>query len=80
VVRQDAHVQHVRVRQDQVRALTDRAALLARRVAVVDRVAQERRPQLVQLACLVLGERLRRVDVDRARARVARERVRAPAG
>ena len=40
VVRQHAHVQHVRVREDQVRALADRAALLARRVAVVDRVAQ----------------------------------------
>ena len=40
VVRQHAHVEHVRVREDQVRALADGAALLARRVAVVDRVAQ----------------------------------------
>ena len=42
VVGQHAHVQHVRVGQDQVGALADRPALLARRVAVVDRVAQER--------------------------------------
>ena len=40
VVRQDADVEHVRVREDQVRALPDRAPLLARRVAVVDGLAQ----------------------------------------
>ena len=41
VVGQHAHVQHVGVGEDQVRALADRAPLLARGVAVVDRVAQE---------------------------------------
>jgi hypothetical protein len=40
VVREHAHVEHVRVREDQVRALADRAALLARGVAVVDGVAE----------------------------------------
>jgi hypothetical protein len=75
VVWQHAHVEHVRVGQDQVRALADGAALLARRVPVVDRVAQERRAQLVQLARLVLRERLGRVDVDRPRPRIARQRV-----
>ena len=76
VVGQHPHVQHVRVGEDQVRALADRAPLLARRVAVVDRVAQERAPpKLVQLARLVLGERLGRVEVERARPRVGGERV-----
>ena len=80
VVGQDADVEHVGVREDQVRAPADRAALLLRRVAVVDRVAQERGAQLVELARLVLGERLRR-DRGRARARGGRARAcRARAG
>ncbi len=40
VVGQDPDVEHVGVREDEVRALADRRALLARRVAVVDRRAQ----------------------------------------
>ena len=75
VVGEHAHVEHVGVREDQVRAAADRGALLLRRVAVVDRVAQELRAQARQRARLVLGERLRRVEVERARAGIARERV-----
>ena len=41
VVGQHPHVEHVRVREDEVRAPADRGALLLRRVAVVDRLAQE---------------------------------------
>ena len=45
VVRQDADVEHVRVREDEVRPLADLPAALARRVAVVDRG-----PQALELA------------------------------
>jgi hypothetical protein len=81
-------VEHVRVREDQVRALADRAALLTGRVAVVDRVAQEVASELRELARLVLGERLGRVEVEGARGGIGRqgvehgqvERERLPAG
>ena len=43
------------------------APLLARGVAVVDRVAQEAAAELRELAGLVLGQRLGRVEVERAR-------------
>ena len=75
VVGQDADVEHVGVGQDQVRAAADRRALLARRVAVVDRVPQAARSDLGQLARLVLGERLGRIEVDRAGGVVAGDRV-----
>jgi hypothetical protein len=75
VVRQHADVQHVRVREDQVRAVADRAPLLARGVAVVDRVPEEALADARERARLVLRERLRRVEVERAGARVVREHV-----
>ena len=37
VVREDAHAQHVGVREDEVRAPADRRAVVSRGVAVVDR-------------------------------------------
>ena len=52
---------------DGARGAPDRAPFLLRRVAVVDRMTQERRTQLVELARLVLRERLRRVEVERPR-------------
>ena len=71
VVGEDPDVQHVRVRQDDVRPLADRRALLARRVAVVDRRADLLvQAERVQRARLVLRERLRRVEVERARRRL----------
>ena len=75
VVGQYRHVQHVRVGQDQVRLAADRGARLARRVPVVDRGPQPGELQGVERARLVLGERLGRVQVQRAGPRVAAQRV-----
>ena len=75
VVRQDADVEHVRVREDEVRPAADLPAPLARRVAVVDRGARARELERGERARLVLRERLRRVEVERAQLRVARDRV-----
>ena len=76
VVGEDPDVEHVGVREHDVRPLTNARARLARGVAVVDRRANllgqaegAERPRLV------LGERLRRVQVQRARPRVAHEHV-----
>ena len=71
VVGQDPDVQHVGVGEDQVAALADRRALGARRVAVVDRRPDLLvQPEAVQRARLVLGQRLGRVEVQRARGAV----------
>jgi hypothetical protein len=75
VVREDADMKHVGVRQDEVRPLADLPALLARRVAVVDRCSQPRDLQGRNRAELVLGQRLRRVQVERAELRLPRQRV-----
>ena len=75
VVREDAHIEHVGVGEDQVAASADGPALLARGVAVVDRRAQEGRAQRVELAGLVLSERLGRVEVERAGGAIAGEDV-----
>ena len=66
VVRQHADVQHVGIREDRIGEAPHEVALLARRVAVVDRRSQAQ-AVLAQRACLILRERLRRVDVERAR-------------
>ena len=58
-----------------VRPLADLPAPLGRRVAVVDRRAEPLEPELGERARLVLRERLRRVEVERARLRLARDRV-----
>ena len=75
MVGQQADVQHVGVCEHEVGAAADRRALLARGVAVIDRLAQIRRPQLVQLSRLVLGQCLGRIQVERPRAGVARQHV-----
>ena len=75
VVGEGAHVQHVRVGQDQVRSPADGRALLVRRVAVVDRRAHRRQPERVQGTCLVLRQRLGGVEVECPRGGVAAERV-----
>ena len=62
----------VRMRFERLRMLS---AVVARGVAVVDRVAQRRQAELGELARLVLGERLGRVDVERPRLRVGDDRV-----
>ena len=75
VVRQEADVHHVRIREDRVRPPADLPALLARGVAVVDRRPQPRNAVGGERAELILRERLRRVQVEHAVARLARERV-----
>jgi hypothetical protein len=75
VMRQYADVEHVRVREDDVRPLADLPTLLERRVAVVDRSADIRRVQLRERAGLVLRERFGRIEVERTLLRLTRDRV-----
>ena len=75
VPREDPDVEHVRVRQEDVRPLADLPALLGLRVAVVDRRLHALQPERLQRPCLILSERLRRVEVERAALRLAREQV-----
>ena len=74
VVRQDADVEHVGVREDEVRPLADLPAALALRVAVVDRRPDALDLELVERPHLVLRERLRRVEVERAELGLLGER------
>src|SRR5438034_1626996 len=78
VMGEDPGVEHVRVRDDDVTRTADRRAHRGRRVAVV-RVGLELdvdvRGLALELRELVLRERLRREDVERARAWVLRDRV-----
>ncbi len=75
VMRQDAHVEHVRVAEDQVRPLAHLPAPFGRRVAVVDRGPDAGHLQLGQRAQLILRERLGRVQVERTPLRLGREGV-----
>ncbi len=76
VVGQDPHVEHVGVREHEVRAPADLRALLASGVSVVDRGAHLLdQAEGVDRARLVLGEGLRRIEVERAGLRVAAEDV-----
>ena len=75
VVREHADVEHVRVGQDHVRPLADLPAALALGVAVVDRRLDALDAEGRERARLILGERLRRVEVERPALRLAREQV-----
>ena len=75
VPRKDPDVEHVGVREHEVRPLARLPALLARRVAVVDRRAHPRHRERGERACLILREGLRRIQVERPVLRVRRERV-----
>jgi hypothetical protein len=75
VVGEDADVEHVRVGEDHVRPLADLPASLALRVAVVDRRLDALDAEGGQRPRLVLRERLRRVEVERAALRLPREQV-----
>ncbi len=75
VAREHADVEHVRVREDEVRPLADLPPLLVRCVAVVDRRLHLRDRERCEGARLVLRERLRRIEVDRAALRVGGERI-----
>ena len=78
VMGKDPGVEHVGVRDDDMTGAADRGAHGGRGVAVV-RVRLELDVYVLseplELAELILGERLRREDVERARGRVLRDRV-----
>jgi hypothetical protein len=75
VMRQEPDVQHVGVRKDEVGPLPDLPALLGWCVAVIDRRAQAWQLELGEAPRLILGERLRGVEVERPLLRVGCERV-----
>ncbi len=75
VMGQDAEVEHVRVGEDRVRPRPHLAPLVDRRVAVVDRRPHAGHAEGCEAARLILRERLRRIEVERARLRVAGDRV-----
>ena len=79
VPRQDADVEHVGVREHDVRPLPDLPAPLLRRVAVVDRGADARH-ELAERARLILRECLRRIEVERTILRLAPRASRARGG
>ena len=70
VRRQDPHVQHLGVREHDVRVLADPGAVVGAGVAVVRRGEQLRHHPLAEAAELVLGERLGREDEQRRRGAV----------
>ena len=69
VVGEQRQVQHVRVRQHEVRVLPDQRPLGLRRVAVVDGRSDLRQLERAHRAQLVARERLRREQVQRGRLR-----------
>ncbi len=80
VVRQDARVQHVGIAEHDVRARADGPARVLRRIAVVGEDADVVRPfgadqlrELVQFRQLILRERFRREQVQRARRGVLQD-------
>jgi hypothetical protein len=75
VVGQHADVKHVRIGEDRVGETANVPAPLDLGVAVVDRGTQPFQLELGQCSSLVLRERLRRVEVERARARLGRDRA-----
>ena len=75
VVRQHSHVEHVGVREDHVRPFANLPPALCRSVAVVDRRADVRRPELCERARLVLGQGLGRVEVERPSFGLSGDRV-----
>ena len=74
-MRHHPDVEHVRVREDHVRASANVASLLRRCVAVVDRDPEARQPECRERAGLVLRERLRRIEQERPGVWVAGDRV-----
>ena len=82
MVRQDARMNHVRVREHHVRPSANRPTRILRRIAVVREDADTRlaraledRRQLVQLGELVLGERLGGKQVHRSGRRISEDGI-----
>src|SRR5438874_11548751 len=74
-MRNYADVEHVRVREHEIRRLADLPAALALRVAVVDRGSQPGQAKGGERAELILRERLGRIEIERALLRLAGDRV-----
>ncbi len=68
-------MEHVRVGEDRVCGPADVSALVHGGVAVVDRRSEAGEAEPREPASLVLGERLRGVEEERPRGRLARDRV-----
>ena len=75
VVREDADVEHVRIREDEVRPLADLPAPLAGGVAVVDRRPEPLQSECRECSSLILRERLGGVEVEGPRLGLAHYRV-----
>ncbi|MEJ7566921.1 MAG: hypothetical protein WKF41_01525 [Gaiellaceae bacterium] len=75
VPRKDPDVEHVRVRQQDVRPLADLPALLGLGVAVVDRRLHAFQLECLERPGLILRERLRGIEVERATLRLPRQQV-----
>ena len=78
VVRQDAAVQHVGIRQHDVGALTDSLARVLRGIAVVSESADlgaHLLEGLVEFVKLIFGQRLGREQIQGARAGIAQQQV-----
>ncbi len=76
VVGEDPDVEHVGICEDQIGAPPDLRTRLTRRVSVVDRGAHRvAEAERADRARLVLGERLRRVQIERARTAIAHQDV-----
>ena len=75
VVRQQADVDEIGIREDRVRGGADPPPVLGRRVAVVERRPEPRKAVAGERPKLVLRERLRRIQVQDAGLPVARDRV-----
>ena len=74
VIRQKRRIQHLRVRQDEIRAFSDPAPLRRHRIPVID---SRRDPSLseilkkrLQCPVLIRGKRLCRIDKDRPGERI----------
>jgi hypothetical protein len=75
VAGQDADVEHVGIREHEIRPFADLPAALLRRVAVINRSAHAGDCEVAERTRLVLSERLRRVEVERAILRLGRKCV-----
>ena len=77
VMRQDPRVEHVGIREDEVRAGADGPPRVLGRVAVIGEHPHLRQlpRELFELGQLVLGERLRGKQIEHARVRLVHERL-----
>src|SRR5579872_1809951 len=73
VVRQNARMQHIRIRKHYVAAFANRLTCVGGRIAVIGEYAElivESRGEVVQFGKLILCERLRGEKIERARVAI----------